>query len=126
MYKAAVEFRYVIDGREHVSPAETETSTSSYSSASKTVATYAPGTRHSILYNPANPQDMRFGFGHNVDTFFLPGILGLLGLVFTPLGAGLLFFSRSTPRRRCPSCGQPASREHKFCPHCSAPLPMED
>jgi hypothetical protein len=123
MHRAAVEFRYTVNGREYVTPTVTETATSSYSEMSGKVTTYSPGSHHSILYNPADPRDIRFGFGYNFDTFFVTGILGLFGVVFTPVGFGILFFMRPGRQRECPSCGGPVEQSQKFCPNCAAPLP---
>lgn len=63
------------------------------------VDAYASGTRHPIRYNPADPNDMRFDVGYNFSFFFLPGLLGLMGLIFGGLGVGVLFASRTRRER---------------------------
>lgn len=46
---------------------------------------YAPGTRHSIRYNPADPDHVEFDAGYDLATFwpiFFFGGLGLLAVGF--------------------------------------------
>lgn len=84
---------------------------------------YAPGSRHPIRYNPADPSDMRFDVGYNFGFFFLPVLFGGMGIVFSALGVGLLFASRSVRELQCPVCGRPVEKGQNFCPNCAAPLP---
>jgi len=123
MYRAAIDFRYAVDGREYTVPSSSSYSSSSYSSMRSKVNAYAPGTRHPIRYNPSDPGDMRFDVGYNFGFFFLPFLLGVMGLVFSGVGAGILRASRSVQPRLCPSCGQPVEKGQNFCPSCAAPLP---
>jgi hypothetical protein len=125
-YRAAIDFRYVVEGKEYTAPASSSYSSSSYSQMKQKVDDYAIGTRHPIRYNPADPNDMRFDVGYNFNFFFLPGLLGLMGLVFGGLGVGILLASRTQQERRCPSwCGQIAGKGQNFCPNCAVPLPIE-
>jgi hypothetical protein len=123
MYRAAIDFRYTVDGREYTVPSSSSYSSSIYSSMRSKVNAYAVGTRHPIRYNPSDPGDMRFEVGYNFGFFFRPFLLGMMGLVFTGVGAGLLYVSRSVEPRLCPSCGQPVEKGQNFCPNCAAPLP---
>ncbi len=124
MYQAEIEFRYTVGGKQYVTPATSDYSSSSYTEMKHKVDFYAPGTRHAIRYNPADPNDIRFDVGYNLGFFLLPFIFGILGLVFGSVGAGLLLAWRSVSKGqpRCPSCGQPTERGQRFCPNCAAPL----
>ncbi len=122
MYGAEIEFRYSVSGKEYTTPASPGYTTSSYLEMKRNVETYAPGTRHSIRYNPADPNVIRYAVGYTFGFFFLPVLLGGMGLVFGGVGSGLLFAARSTRGKSCPTCGQSVERGQDFCPHCAAPL----
>ena len=122
MYEAEIEFRYTVDGRQFTTPSTPGYSTSSYSEMKRMADTYTPGTRHTIRYNPADPNDIRFNAGYNFGFFFLPVLLGGMGVVFTGLGICLLVASRSAQPLQCPACGQAVEQGQKFCPNCAAPL----
>ncbi len=122
MYKPAIDFRYRVDGKEYTVPSSSNYSSSSYDEMKGKVDTYAPGTRHPIRYNPADPRDMRFEVGYNFGFFFLPVLFGGMGIVFTGVSIALLYASRSERARACPSCGQSVAAGQKFCPNCAAPL----
>jgi hypothetical protein len=120
MYWAAIDFRYSVNGKEYIVPSSSSYSSSSYNSVRKGVDEYAPGTRHRIHYNPTDPHDMRYEVGYNFGFFFLPVLLGGMGIVFAGLGGLLLYLSRSEQELLCPSCGQAVERGQNFCPNCAA------
>lgn len=122
MYGAEIEFRYTVEGRQFTTPSTPGYSTSSYPEMKRMADTYAPGTRHTIRYNPADPNDVRFNAGYNFGFFFLPVVFGGMGVVFTGVGIGLLAASRSWQPLQCPACGQAVERGQKFCPNCATPL----
>jgi hypothetical protein len=122
MFKAAIDFRYTVAGKEYTVPASSSYSSSSHSVMQRKVAAYAPGSRHLIRYNPADPVDMHFDVGYNFSFFLLPLILGGMGVVFSALGAGVLYAVRGMRELRCPSCGAPVSTGQSFCPSCATPL----
>ena len=122
MYEAEIEFRYTVDGRQFTTPSTPGYSTSSYSEMKRMADTYTPGTRHTIRYNPANPNDIRFNAGYNFGFFMLPVVFGGMGVVFTGLGIGLLVAPRSGQSLQCPACGQAVEQGQKFCPNCAAQL----
>jgi hypothetical protein len=124
-YGTEIEFRYRVNGREFRTPSSSSYRSSSYKTMKEKADEYSPGTRHSILYNPSDPADVRFDAGYNLGFFFLPAILGGMGLVFAGLGVVFLWVSRSEKPLRCPSCGQPVSAGQNFCPGCAAALPPE-
>jgi len=125
MFKAAIDFRYTVDGKEYMVPSSSSYSSSSRSQMRKKVDAYAPGTRHPIRYNPADPGDMRFDVGYNFGFFFLPVLLGGMGIVFAGIGGGVLYTLRSILSLQCPSCGQPVEKGQKFCANCAAALPID-
>ena len=122
MYRAAIDFRYTVNGKEYSTPASSSYSSSSFNEMKRKVDTYAPGTRHPVRYNPTDPSDMRFDVGYNFGFFFLPVLLGIMGLVFTGVSVGVLYAFRSAQTRRCRSCGQAVEEGQNFCPNCSAPI----
>ncbi len=59
---------------------------------------YDRGEAVTVRYDPANPHDARLeGF---FDLWFAPGLLGLLGTIFTAVGGGILGFQVRAARRR--------------------------
>jgi hypothetical protein len=95
MYEAEIEFRYTIDGRQFTAPSTPGYSTPSYPEMERMADTYAPGTRHTIRYNPADPKDIRFNAGYSFAFFRLSVILGGVGVVFTGAGIAHLVAFRS-------------------------------
>jgi len=121
MYGLDLEFSYTVNGKKFLSPTSTPYRTSSYGSMRKKAEAYAVGTRHPIRYDPNDPGEMRFDVGYNFGFFFVPVLLGGMGLVFAGIGFFLLR-SRAAMPLLCRSCGQPVVRHHNFCPNCAAPL----
>jgi len=125
MYRAEIEFRYMVNGKEYTTASASPYSTSNYAEMKRKVEAYAPGTTHSIRYNPADANDIRFDVGFNFGFFFLPALLGGMGLIFFLVGGGLLIGSRKARILVCPSCGQGVEAGHRYCPNCAAPLPSD-
>jgi hypothetical protein len=123
-YLAVIEFHYNVDGKFFDTPASSRISTSNYASVKRQVDTYAPGTFHTILYNPKDPNDIRFDAGYTWGFFFLPLLFGGMGVIFGGVGFTLSFLSRSVPVVRCTSCGAIAETRQKFCSNCAATLPL--
>jgi len=126
MYEAAIEFRYTLNGKEYATPATSGYSSSSYTEMKRQADAYPPGTRHRVRYNPADPNDIRYNAGYTFGFFFLPVLLGGMGIVFGGLGVLFLYLSRSERVLLCPSCSQPVERNQRFCPNCVAPLSAGD
>ena len=122
MYQAEIEFQYSVDGKEFVTPSTPGYSTSSYPEMKRMADAYAPGTRHMIRYNPADPNDIRFNAGYNFGFFFLPVLFGGMGIIFSGVGFGVLVASRVVQALQCPACGGSVEKGQKFCPNCAAPL----
>jgi hypothetical protein len=125
MYQAEIEFHYTVNGKEYTTPSASPYSTSSYAEMKRKVDAYAPGTTYSIRYNPADANDIRFDVGFNFGFFFLPALLGGIGVVFFLVGGGLLMGSRKARNLVCPTCGQGVEAGQKYCPNCAAPLPSD-
>ncbi len=126
MYQTEVEFRYTIAGKEYTTPSTPGYSTSNYPAMKRIADTYAPGTRHSIQYNPADPNDIRFMTGYSFTFFLVPVVFGGLGLVFAGIGLVILKVApaaTTAPSLRCPACGQAIEPGQKFCPNCATPVP---
>ena len=124
MYQAHVEFRYRVEGRVYVAPADSDVSTSSYIEMARTVDRYGPGSQHRIRYNPAEPRDIRYTAGFNFGFFFLPLIFGFLGIIFSGIGLPMLI-SMLRQRRRAPTtcsyCSTPLPPGAPLCPACGRP-----
>ncbi len=82
-------FGYTVNGKEYKSRSSSFVVTRSYNAEQKYAEKYAPGSRHSIRYDPENPNNIRFDVGYNMRFLFVPVVLGFMGLVFS--GLGLVF-----------------------------------
>lgn len=122
LHRAAIDFRYAVNGKEYTTAASSNYSSSSYPEMKRKVDRYAPGTRQPIKYNPADPGDLRFDVGYSFGFFFLPVLLGGMGIVFAGLGGTFLMVARKVRSLLCPSCGQTIQRTQNFCPNCAAPI----
>ena len=124
MYQAKIEFQYTVGGKSFVSPSTSSSGTTDYGAMKRVADDYAPGTRHTIRYDPAYPNDIRFDAGYNVGFFLVPIVTGGIGIVLFGMGVGLLVLSRSEQSLRCPSCGQRLAGGQNFCPNCAQPVQM--
>ena len=79
VYYTTIEFQFLADGKQfNTSVSETS---DNLSAAQILAKVYAPGTRHTIRYNSANPNDIRF----NVEEMFM------VPVVFVIIGCTLVF-----------------------------------
>lgn len=125
MYGAQMEFRYTVNGKEYVTPAASSCRTSSYTEMKRKANHYAPGTRHPIRCNPGNPDDIRFDVGYSFGFFFLPMLLGGMGVIFAGLGVTFLYVSRRQRGVECPTCGYRLEKGQDMCPQCHSALPLQ-
>lgn len=121
-YEAEVEFRYTLGGKSFDTRSRSDYSTSSYSAMKSIADAFAPGTRHMVRYNPADPQDIRMNAGYNFGFFFVPLLLGAMGAFFTLIGIVMLVALRSAQPLLCPGCGLRVKPGQRFCPECATPL----
>jgi hypothetical protein len=124
MYGTQLEFRYTVNAKEFTTPASSSYRSSSYTQMKHKADQYTPGTRHTIRYNPTNPDDIHFDVGYNFGFFFLPVLLGGMGVVFAGLGITFLYVSRRQRVFECPACGCRMERSQDICPSCHAPRPI--
>ena len=122
VYEARIEFRFSLEGRQFTASSTPGYSTSNYSQMKRIADTYAPGTHHTIRYNPENPNDIRFNAGYTFGFFIAPIVLVGMGVLFTASGIHLLKAGRSGQRVACPACGKAVEPGQNFCPNCAAPL----
>jgi len=94
MYGAKFEFRYTVKGKEYQTPASAGYETSSYKEMKHNVDIFAPGTQHALLYDPADPGDIRWDAGYNFSFFLLPICLGGMGIIFAGVGVLVWIFFR--------------------------------
>ncbi len=97
-YSTKIEFRFEVDGKQFT--ASSSEKSASHGGAQSTAAMYTPGTRHTICYNPANPNDISFNAGYfdvvyTLIFFLKPIFLGIFGLGLTSQGLQCLWRSRS-------------------------------
>ncbi len=69
-------------GKEYRSRTFAKAHPGSYPEAKRAADSYAPGTTHSIHYNPANPEEIYANAGYTPDFFLLPIALTGIGLLF--------------------------------------------
>jgi hypothetical protein len=93
-YKAAIEFRYAVNGKELSTPVSSNISTTNYAGVKREVDRYPVGSRHLIWHNPADPNDVRFDAGYTFSFFFLPVLFGGMGITFAGIGAAVAMNSR--------------------------------
>jgi len=122
-YGTEMDFQYTVNGKEYQTPAKSSYRTSSYVEMKRKADAFAPGTRHAVLYDPADPNDIRYDAGYNFSFFLAPTILGGMGIVFTGVGALVwVLFRGSGVGLACPSCKRPVEIGQEYCPHCATPL----
>ena len=122
MYTAEIVFRYTLNGKEFITPSTTGYSSSSYPEMKRKADAFSPGSRHALRYDPNDPNDVRFNTGYNLGFFFLPLLMGGMGIVFSGIAVLFLRFSRSELPLQCPSCGETVTKGQNYCPNCAAPV----
>ena len=94
IYGTEFEFRYAVNDKEYKTPATSSYKTSSYTEMKRQADIFAPGTTHALLYDPADPNEIRYDAGYNFSFFLAPVILGGLGVVFAGVGGLVWVFFR--------------------------------
>jgi hypothetical protein len=123
MWRAEMEFRYVVNGKTYTTPATSDYSSSSAAEMRRMAARFPAGSMRPIKFNPAEPDDITFTYGYNFGFFFVPVLVGGMGLVFFPLGAVFVMISfRVQGTLKCYQCGCAVQKGQKYCSNCAAPV----
>ena len=126
MYRGEVELAYTVAGKEYQTPESFNTANSSESSVRRRMeTTYAPGTRHRIFYDPANPYSIRWDVGINFTFFLLPLAFTGVGLILIGV-CWFLWRLPYPPRLACARCGNHGKIDDRYCPRCGEPLAPVD
>jgi len=89
VYYTRIQFQFVADGTQFT--ASVRDQSDNWSGAKMTANTYSPGTHHTIRYNPANPNDIRFDI---VNAFETPVAVGIFGTAMLVIGLRWLLRGR--------------------------------
>jgi hypothetical protein len=122
MYRARIEFRYSVDGREYLTPGTTGYASSSYPEMKRKADAFPPGSRRAIRYNPSDPNDIRFDADFSFGFFFFPILFGGMGLLFAGMGTLFIRLGHSEKPMVCPACRQTVGKGQRFCANCGMPL----
>ena len=124
LYQAQIDFRYSVGDKWYTSPAGSEYSSSDYAEMKRRVEANAPGTHHSIRYDPANPRAIRYDAGYTFTFFMAPLIFLVAGLLSTTIGVVFFLAGRAIGKVKlqCPSCGKRVSTREQTCPYCGTLL----
>jgi hypothetical protein len=95
---AAYKVRFLADGAPHVLSTEFSTATSDCSNWEQRVA-QMPGTKETVLYNPANPDSAYVNGGKSAQFFIVAIVCGGLGLGFGIGGTALKTIGRRMQKR---------------------------
>lgn len=91
-YGADLTFTFIANARPYLT--QTRWQFTSKRELHEQVAAYAAGTRQTIRYNPADPQEVRLNVGYNWNTFDFAIVFGALGPLMLCAGGGVLRFLR--------------------------------
>jgi hypothetical protein len=94
VYRLRVTFQFQADGVPQFAVSSSSMSSSDLASVSRKVARYPVGSHHEILYDPANPVNMHFDAGYNVDYLAQPLMIAAVGLLLVLAGTVVRFLSR--------------------------------
>lgn len=121
VFRPEIEFRYAVAGREYVCSRTSERG-SDYAWACRQLARFAPGTHHTVKYDPTDPSQIRFDAAYSLGFFLTPVVTGGVGVIFSLIALALMLPGLPGKRARCPACGAALSGAWKFCPACARPL----
>ena len=124
LYQAHIDFRYAVAGKQYTAPAGSDYSSSNYAAMKQRVEANAPGTHHSIRYDPANPYAIRYDADYTFSFFGGPLTLLLSGLMSASIGVAFFLLGSMVGKARvqCPACGKPVGARERACPYCGAGL----
>lgn len=87
LYGTELQFAFQVNGQPVTGEFDFPHESTSRERKEKQTAKYPVGSRHRILYNPADPTDIRINPGYNVDFFVIPVFLSGVALIFVVLAA---------------------------------------
>ena len=93
-YRIRVTLEFQADGVPHYAVASSSLASSDLATASRKVTAYPAGSHHRIYYDPANPVDMRFDAGYNLDYLAKPLIIASGGFLLVIAGTVVRFLTR--------------------------------
>ena len=94
VYRLRVTFQYQADGVPHFAVSSSSLGSNELATVTRKMARFPVGSHHSLYYDPANPTDMRFDAGYNVDFLAQPLIIATAGLLFVIAGTVIRIRSR--------------------------------
>ncbi len=94
VYRLRVTFQYQADGVPHIAVSSSSLGSNELATVSRKVARYPVGSHHAIYYDPANPINMHFDAGYNIEYLAIPLIIGTAGLLFVIAGTVIRFRAR--------------------------------
>jgi hypothetical protein len=121
MYRTAITFRYTVSGREYVTPAPSNYSSSNYQEMKRKADAFPAGSVRTVKYNPADPKEISHNAAYTWSYFFIPVMFGGMGLLLTFIGTVFLLVHMRTRSPRCARCGKPIGSGQNFCGYCAAP-----
>jgi hypothetical protein len=99
LYDAEYTFAFEAHGRRAVvATAYSNHQSTSRERKQKQVARFPAGLRHTVLYNPADPSDIRMQPGYNVHFFAVPIFVSGAGAMFAVVALGLWVIARGRAR----------------------------
>lgn len=99
LYTAEIHFAFAANGKPVVGDYVFPHASTHGERKAKQLAKYPTGSRHTILYNPADPSSVRVRPGYNVEFFVLPVFVTGLAAIFAVVGGGLWLLARVAARK---------------------------
>lgn len=118
-YGTQIEFQYAVGGKNFQTFVSSSYWTTNYSEMKQQLDAFVPGTTHSILVSPADPNDVRFDAGYTPGFFVVAMVLAGMGAVFATIGGLFLLAARAVVP--CVSCRRAINKAATACPFCGTP-----
>ena len=98
-YSPEIVFRYDAAGERRDVTIVPSWSTSVYGTVRAHVDQYPAGATARVAVNPDDPLDIRYDLSSSLINLLLPGVLGLMGLIFGGIGVGVIAANRKAAAR---------------------------
>ena len=98
-YSPEIVFRYDAAGEQRDVAIVPSWSTSVYGTVRAHVDEYPAGATLRVAVNPDDPLDIRYDLSSSLMNLLLPGVLGLMGLIFGGVGVGVIAANRRSAAR---------------------------